>query len=263
MNQLGGLFVNGRPLPDVIRHRIVELAQQGVRPCDISRQLRVSHGCVSKILSRYYETGTFRAGVIGGSKPKVATPHVVNAISKYKRENPTMFAWEIRDRLVADGVCKKDGVPSVSSINRIVRNKAIMQMAGDSSAGGLTDFGSDNSSSGADFQASSGLLGDVVTSYIHNQQHLLERRESEELFYSLGGGGSSGGEAAALFDQEVRRRSVEYHSQPHQQPPHADLKPLPSSYSINDLLSTSSSPTCPRVQEAQLKTEKPESASGA
>ncbi|XP_067008920.2 paired box protein Pax-2a [Anabrus simplex] len=124
VNQLGGVFVNGRPLPDVVRQRIVELAHNGVRPCDISRQLRVSHGCVSKILSRYYETGSFKAGVIGGSKPKVATPLVVEAIANYKRENPTMFAWEIRDRLLAEGICSQDNVPSVSSINRIVRNKA-------------------------------------------------------------------------------------------------------------------------------------------
>ena len=54
--------------------------------------------CIQKLYFRYYETGNFKAGVIGGSKPKVATPHVVNAIAKYKRENPTMFAWEIRDR---------------------------------------------------------------------------------------------------------------------------------------------------------------------
>eukprot|EP00069_Balaena_mysticetus_P004664 bmy_17580T0 len=118
VNQLGGVFVNGRPLPDVVRQRIVELAHQGVRPCDISRQLRVSHGCVSKILGRYYETGSIKPGVIGGSKPKVATPKVVDKIAEYKRQNPTMFAWEIRDRLLAEGICDNDTVPSVSSINR-------------------------------------------------------------------------------------------------------------------------------------------------
>uniref|UniRef100_A0A671M780 Paired box protein Pax-2a-like n=1 Tax=Sinocyclocheilus anshuiensis TaxID=1608454 RepID=A0A671M780_9TELE len=123
VNQLGGMFVNGRPLPDVVRQRIVELAHQGVRPCDISRQLRVSHGCVSKILGRYYETGSIKPGVIGGSKPKVATPKVVDKIADYKRQNPTMFAWEIRDRLLADGICDNDTVPSVSSINRIIRTK--------------------------------------------------------------------------------------------------------------------------------------------
>ncbi|KAG2462166.1 PAX2A protein, partial [Polypterus senegalus] len=123
VNQLGGVFVNGRPLPDVVRQRIVELAHQGVRPCDISRQLRVSHGCVSKILGRYYETGSIKPGVIGGSKPKVATPKVVEKIAEYKRQNPTMFAWEIRDRLLAEGICDNDTVPSVSSINRIIRTK--------------------------------------------------------------------------------------------------------------------------------------------
>ncbi|XP_076020178.1 paired box protein Pax-8 isoform X2 [Genypterus blacodes] len=123
LNQLGGMFVNGRPLPEVIRQRIVDMAHQGVRPCDISRQLRVSHGCVSKILGRYYETGSIKPGVIGGSKPKVATPKVVEKIADYKRQNPTMFAWEIRDRLLAEGVCDGDTVPSVSSINRIIRTK--------------------------------------------------------------------------------------------------------------------------------------------
>lgn len=71
MNQLGGVFVNGRPLPDCVRQRIVQLAMVGVRPCDISRQLLVSHGCVSKILTRFYETGSIRPGSIGGSKTKV------------------------------------------------------------------------------------------------------------------------------------------------------------------------------------------------
>lgn len=123
MNQLGGVFVNGRPLPNAIRLRIVELAQLGIRPCDISRQLRVSHGCVSKILARYNETGSILPGAIGGSKPRVTTPNVVKSIREYKQGDPGIFAWEIRDRLLADGVCDKYNVPSVSSISRILRNK--------------------------------------------------------------------------------------------------------------------------------------------
>ena len=49
-------------------------------------------------IHRYFETGSIRPGIIGGSKPKVATADVVEKITSYKRENPTMFAWEIRDR---------------------------------------------------------------------------------------------------------------------------------------------------------------------
>ncbi|CAG2167262.1 unnamed protein product, partial [Oppiella nova] len=96
VNQLGGVFVNGRPLPNAIRLRIVELAQLGVRPCDISRQLRVSHGCVSKILARYHETGSILPGAIGGSKPRVTTPKVVSYIRELKQKDPGIFAWEIR-----------------------------------------------------------------------------------------------------------------------------------------------------------------------
>uniref|UniRef100_A0A674MCZ1 Paired domain-containing protein n=1 Tax=Takifugu rubripes TaxID=31033 RepID=A0A674MCZ1_TAKRU len=118
VNQLGGVFINGRPLPDVVRQSIVELAGRGVRPCEISRRLRVSHGCVSKILARYNETGSIRPAVMGGSKPKVATPRVVQTILHLKRINPGMFAREIRDRLLLERVCDNENVPSVSSINR-------------------------------------------------------------------------------------------------------------------------------------------------
>ncbi|KAM6970364.1 LOW QUALITY PROTEIN: paired box protein Pax-3b [Aplochiton taeniatus] len=124
VNQLGGVFINGRPLPNHIRHKIVEMAHHGIRPCVISRQLRVSHGCVSKILCRYQETGSIRPGAIGGSKPKQGTtPDVERRIEDYKRDNPGMFSWEIRDKLLKDGICDRNTVPSVSSISRIMRSK--------------------------------------------------------------------------------------------------------------------------------------------
>lgn len=70
-------------------------------------------------------------GMIGGSKPKVATPEVVGKIESYKRDNPTIFAWEIREKLISDSVCTNMTAPSVSSINRILRNRAAERAAAD------------------------------------------------------------------------------------------------------------------------------------
>lgn len=67
---------------------------------------------------RYNETGSVRPAVMGGSKPKVATPKVVQTILHLKHINPGMFAREIRDRLLLEQVCENENLPSISSINR-------------------------------------------------------------------------------------------------------------------------------------------------
>uniref|UniRef100_A0A1A9WKW7 Segmentation protein paired n=1 Tax=Glossina brevipalpis TaxID=37001 RepID=A0A1A9WKW7_9MUSC len=133
VNQLGGVFINGRPLPNSTRLKIVEMAAAGTRPCVISRQLRVSHGCVSKILNRYQETGSIRPGVIGGSKPRTFTPEVERRIDEYKRHNSGMFSCEIRERLIKEGVCDLSTAPSISAISRLIRSRDIPQSEHDES----------------------------------------------------------------------------------------------------------------------------------
>ena len=62
-------------------------------------------------------------GVIGGSSPRVTIPKVVAPIRELKRMNPRFYAWQIRDQLMGDGECDKTTVPSVSSIQRVLRKK--------------------------------------------------------------------------------------------------------------------------------------------
>ncbi|KAJ8685712.1 hypothetical protein QAD02_021505 [Eretmocerus hayati] len=88
----------------------------------LCRNLRVSHGCVSKILNRYQETGSIKPGIIGGSKSRIATSEIETKIENYKLENPSIFSWEVRDRLIKDGLCDKDSVPSISAISRLMRD---------------------------------------------------------------------------------------------------------------------------------------------
>lgn len=86
-------------------------------PCTARSNWRVSISPPTKksvYFSRYYETGSIKPRAIGGSKPRVATTPVVNKIADYKRECPSIFAWEIRDRLLQEGVCNNDNIPSVS-----------------------------------------------------------------------------------------------------------------------------------------------------
>lgn len=60
-------------------------------------------------------------------------------IEEYKRENPGMFSWEIRDRLLKDGHCDRSTVPSgekAAEPAELARNRARVQVLGGRGGGG-------------------------------------------------------------------------------------------------------------------------------
>ena len=103
--------------------RVLQLAQMGVKPCVISQQLRITHGCISKLLSKYQETGSIDSKHERKGRPKVITPDIELKIDQYRSEQPGIFYWELRERLIKEGFCNRQNAPSTTSINRLVKRK--------------------------------------------------------------------------------------------------------------------------------------------
>lgn len=126
LNQLGGMYISGKPLSLELRSRIINLSCLGLRQCEISRRLKVTHGCISKLLSKYQETGNLDPSQNTG-RPRVITADIERKIDQYRREDPGAFCWELREYLLRDNVCTVDDVPSLSSLSRLIKNKIIQQ----------------------------------------------------------------------------------------------------------------------------------------
>ncbi|XP_049313534.1 paired box protein Pax-6 isoform X5 [Bactrocera dorsalis] len=121
---LGSIFGNAHSAPHstlnalMSQHRLLELSRFGLRGYDLAQHMLTQQGAVSKLL------GTLRPpGLIGGSKPKVATPAVVSKIEQYKRDNPTIFAWEIRERLISEDIEGEDSDTDDSDQPKFRRNR--------------------------------------------------------------------------------------------------------------------------------------------
>ena len=113
--------MNGKPLPNSVRQKIIEMAEYGIRPCDISRQLKVSHGCISKLLSKYNDTGSFEPGRAQRKTSGDVSSEVKNKIAEYRSITPGIFSWEVREKLLADGLCSKETLPGLYEISKLLR----------------------------------------------------------------------------------------------------------------------------------------------
>uniref|UniRef100_A0A0N4Z9L2 Roundabout homolog 1-like n=1 Tax=Parastrongyloides trichosuri TaxID=131310 RepID=A0A0N4Z9L2_PARTI len=58
-NRFGRPYISGRPLLNCDRKRIVDLFEAGVKKIDIARALGVTHSCISKVIRKYLDTGSY------------------------------------------------------------------------------------------------------------------------------------------------------------------------------------------------------------
>ena len=78
-----------------LRHFTNSASKQRLRIQDLS-QVDSSVSCPRQnfFVQRYYETGSIKPRAIGGSKPRVATPEVVNKIADYKESVSNSYFLE-------------------------------------------------------------------------------------------------------------------------------------------------------------------------
>ncbi|KAE9549249.1 hypothetical protein FO519_007539 [Halicephalobus sp. NKZ332] len=173
VNQLGGVFINGRPLPLHIRQKIVEMAKDGIKPCQISRELRVSHGCVSKILYRYAETGSIEPGQHqinkNGLKKSHKTPlQVKQSILAVSKAFPDLKPFQIREILISRNLVPKTSIPTLNQISEILGTPKIKHSVKDI----LKDHEEDSYNI---LEESAGDQRRVRTSFSTDQLTILER----------------------------------------------------------------------------------------
>jgi len=73
---------------------------------DISNDVKVTVRGVNKIINRR-----------GGSEVNVVTDDVLHCIEIWKLHRPSIYARAIENRLLLEGICDRDKLPSISAIN--------------------------------------------------------------------------------------------------------------------------------------------------
>ena len=122
-NFLGGFYQPGKPLPVFVREEIVDLYNNGVGVSEISRNTRVTKGAVHKVVQHFALHGTTQPFSCGGSEPILITNDILEVIEIWKLRKPSLYASEIRERLLREGICTPANGPSIRQIQTVTNKK--------------------------------------------------------------------------------------------------------------------------------------------
>ena len=110
----------GNPLPDIVRHQVVRLHLQGRSQRSIATVLDISKSTVGNIVSNDSETGEENRPIsqkCRGRECQKLTVETMKAIELHKIAKRSVYAKEIRSKLVEDNVCAYQNLPSIRFLN--------------------------------------------------------------------------------------------------------------------------------------------------
>ena len=126
-NIYGQVFDMGRSYPQVIRENVLDLHNAGLSQREISVDARVSLGFVNKILKEYDQNNfSVPRKAFSGQHKSVMSEDVRAYIENEKLNKPSISTRELQSRLLIDGVCFPQDIPSKTSVSRFLTEQLRM-----------------------------------------------------------------------------------------------------------------------------------------
>jgi len=104
-NRLGRVYEPGKALSEPLREEVIQMYNEGLSLTDISNNVKVTVRGINKIINRH-----------GGSEADVVTDDVLHCIEIWKLHRLSIYARAIQNRLLLEGICDRDKLPSISAI---------------------------------------------------------------------------------------------------------------------------------------------------
>ena len=126
VNQLQGIYDHGRSLPSYLREIVLDLNHEGVSQREIARQLRTSRHFVQNVLQDYNIANSFVQPLRKDRQRTVLSPEIMDCLEVEKLMKPSIYAAELQNRLVLDGIVHPVDLPHATTITKFFRNELLM-----------------------------------------------------------------------------------------------------------------------------------------
>ena len=121
-NQHGQVYNEGKSYPQVIRENVLDLHNAGLSNREISADARVSIGFVNKVIREYNENNfSMPKKALCGRKKSPVFEDVVSYVEIKKLSKLSIYSYELQNRLLLDGVCMPNEIPTKATINKYLR----------------------------------------------------------------------------------------------------------------------------------------------